>query len=66
MNLRAVVLAMLWGWLLIPGLSWAPPMEAIVISAEERAALIDKLEELIRANDGLAKAYMNCKTTRSL
>jgi hypothetical protein len=64
--IRAALLAMLCGWALVPVAAWAPPMEAIVLSGEERQALVDKLEELIAANQGLAKAYLNCKTTRSL
>jgi hypothetical protein len=61
-TLRAACIVMLWGYLLIPGRSWAPPLEAIVISGEDRAALIDKLKELMRANQGLAKALYNCRT----
>ncbi len=63
---RAALLAVVCAYLALPGLAWAPPMEDILISGEERQVLVDKLEELIAANQGLAKAYYNCKSTRSL
>jgi hypothetical protein len=64
--IRAALLAMLCGWALVPVAASAPPMEAIILSGEERQALVDKLEELIAANQGLAKGYKNCMSTRSL
>lgn len=67
MSLRAWCLATVASWALVPVSSSAPPLpdqvpEAIVMSGEERAAIVRKFQELVEANQGLAKALVNCKS----
>jgi hypothetical protein len=70
--IRAACLTMLCSWVLIPTQSWAPPLQdtpptpPILLSGEERDALIAKLEELLAANRGLARALHSCRSANRI
>jgi hypothetical protein len=49
----------------MPALAQAPGTPPILISGEERQAVIDLIERLTNANEGLAKGLKHCQSMRS-